>query len=354
MSLATRCTACGTVFRVVQDQLKVSEGWVRCGRCQEVFNALEGLFDLERDAAPPPPPEAAPEAAPEPSPIGESVSGRVPLDPAPASAAAAADETPVPAPLPDSPQVQVDPLIESRLSSQIDIDSADAARSSGADPDEIDTIGDFADARFNTSLLAADAAANDEAPQYGDDRTEDSLDDEVPAAAPAPSFVTEADRAARWHRPGVRIITMLAGAALLGLLGLQVALQFHDSIAARWPAWRGPLAALCEAAGCVLAPPRRLDAVAVDSSGLLRVSDNADAYRLSVVLRNRAEFAVAAPSIELSLTDASGQMVARRVFEPSDFQSAPRSLVPLGETPLQLVLASGERISGYSIEIFYP
>ena len=45
MSLATRCTSCGTVFRVVQDQLKVSEGWVRCGRCNEVFNALEGLFD---------------------------------------------------------------------------------------------------------------------------------------------------------------------------------------------------------------------------------------------------------------------------------------------------------------------
>src|SRR6476620_1776313 len=62
MSLATRCTSCGTAFRVVQDQLKVSEGWVRCGRCNEVFNAIEGLFDLERDmppddgaAAPPPP-----------------------------------------------------------------------------------------------------------------------------------------------------------------------------------------------------------------------------------------------------------------------------------------------------------
>ena len=46
MSLATRCTSCATTFRVVQDQLKVSEGWVRCGRCDAVFNALEGLFDL--------------------------------------------------------------------------------------------------------------------------------------------------------------------------------------------------------------------------------------------------------------------------------------------------------------------
>ena len=51
MSLATRCASCGTVFRVVQDQLKVSEGWVRCGRCDSVFNALEGLFDLGRDNA---------------------------------------------------------------------------------------------------------------------------------------------------------------------------------------------------------------------------------------------------------------------------------------------------------------
>ena len=49
MSLATRCTSCGTVFRVVQDQLRVSSGWVRCGRCSEVFNAIESLVDLELD-----------------------------------------------------------------------------------------------------------------------------------------------------------------------------------------------------------------------------------------------------------------------------------------------------------------
>ena len=46
-ALATRCPACGTVFRVVRDQLRVSEGWVRCGRCAEVFNAADGLVDLD-------------------------------------------------------------------------------------------------------------------------------------------------------------------------------------------------------------------------------------------------------------------------------------------------------------------
>ena len=50
MSLATRCSECGTVFRVVPDQLKVSDGWVRCGRCSAVFNAQASLFDLDESA----------------------------------------------------------------------------------------------------------------------------------------------------------------------------------------------------------------------------------------------------------------------------------------------------------------
>ena len=39
MSLITRCPACQTLFKVVPDQLRISEGWVRCGQCDEVFDA---------------------------------------------------------------------------------------------------------------------------------------------------------------------------------------------------------------------------------------------------------------------------------------------------------------------------
>src|SRR5512137_1134109 len=67
MTLATRCPSCGTVFRVVQDQLRVSEGWVRCGRCNGVFNAAEVLFDIDSGTPmqvdlglPAPPPVPAP------------------------------------------------------------------------------------------------------------------------------------------------------------------------------------------------------------------------------------------------------------------------------------------------------
>jgi predicted Zn finger-like uncharacterized protein len=89
MSLATRCTSCGTIFRVVQDQLKVSDGWVRCGRCNEVFNAMEGLFDLQRET----PARSRPEASTGPS-AGAAA--------APAAAAGSTREAP-PRPAPSQP-----------------------------------------------------------------------------------------------------------------------------------------------------------------------------------------------------------------------------------------------------------
>ncbi len=60
MSLITRCPACQTSFRVVPDQLRISDGWVRCGQCEEVF---DGAAYLQQEPSPAQPP-AAPPAAP--------------------------------------------------------------------------------------------------------------------------------------------------------------------------------------------------------------------------------------------------------------------------------------------------
>ncbi len=43
MSLITRCPACMTMFKVVPDQLRISDGWVRCGQCAEIFDATQQL-----------------------------------------------------------------------------------------------------------------------------------------------------------------------------------------------------------------------------------------------------------------------------------------------------------------------
>lgn len=57
MSLVTRCPACTTTFKVVRDQLRISDGWVRCGRCSHVFDATLDLHEAPDGAAanvPPP------------------------------------------------------------------------------------------------------------------------------------------------------------------------------------------------------------------------------------------------------------------------------------------------------------
>jgi len=63
MSFTTRCPTCGTMFRVVADQLKISEGWVRCGHCADVFDATLYL-EAWGGAKPPAPASAAPLSTP--------------------------------------------------------------------------------------------------------------------------------------------------------------------------------------------------------------------------------------------------------------------------------------------------
>jgi hypothetical protein len=130
----------------------------------------------------------------------------------------------------------------------------------------------------------------------------------------------------------------------------------------QWPQSRPVLEALCEWQGCRIEPLRRLAALSVDASGLTQGAA-ADRYRLSLTLNNRAAFPVAPPSVELSLTDASGALLARRALVPSDFRaadgaarvSASEPLPPGADRQWQVQLATPSlRVSGYTVELFYP
>ena len=175
--------------------------------------------------------------------------------------------------------------------------------------------------------------------------------DEVAAV---PSFMQEPVRNAALSRPGVRR-ALLALALLLGLaLAAQAALLWRDRLAAQIPALRPLLASACELVGCRIEPLRRIDQLSVDASGLTHI-DGAPLHRLSLNLRNRAETAVACPSIELTLTDALGQLLARRVMPLSEFGVAAATIGAGAELPLQALLSTGDRrISGYTVELFYP
>ena len=354
MSLATRCTACGTLFRVVQDQLKVSEGWVRCGRCDEVFNAMEGLFDLERDA----PPEWS--AMP-----GEPAAATV--EPEAALTDAAVDKA-------------IESVDEPRFPAKSDTDTDHATPAWLA---HLRERNEFPDAPFNTDLLhdgpmldasedtphmpaaaldvSADAHAEIHADAPAEVHTEIHADApaEVQADAqtdtPAPDFVTRAAQAQRWQQPRARLA--LASAALLLSVALAAQAMHHhrDLIAVRWPAARPALTTWCGWANCRIELPRRVDDITVESTSLTHGAAGSDAFKLSVTLRNRGAVPVALPSVDLSLTDAAGELVARRALAPSDFRATSLALAAGSDATLQLTLSAGSgRVTGYTVEVFYP
>jgi predicted Zn finger-like uncharacterized protein len=79
MSLVTCCPKCATTFKVVRDQLRISDGWVRCGRCGEVFDAtLDLRGEPEQPVAPGPSPSLTIVASEEPPPKAERLRERWP------------------------------------------------------------------------------------------------------------------------------------------------------------------------------------------------------------------------------------------------------------------------------------
>ncbi len=344
MSLATRCTSCGTAFRVVQDQLKVSEGWVRCGRCDAVFNALEGLFDLGRDAPP---------------------DWEEPVEPLTASFAAPAAEWSTLAQPSAHPEEHAQPAADrddegptsnlgELLADPIDAHLFGPRKRAESAPKPAGQLGprdrvEFSDARFDSDLFTENTSVADT--ELVEPTTDAGM---LPLEGSArPEFVRRADRRARWHSTPVRAALTVACVIAAGTLVLQVAHHGRDTLAASWPSLRPSLAAWCRVAQCRIDAPRRIEDVLVESTALTRAAGQ-DAFVLSVTLKSRSDVALALPSIDLTLTDANGRLVARRALAPRDFHAA-EVIAPRAETPLQVVLGTGTpTVVGYTVEIFYP
>ena len=227
------------------------------------------------------------------------------------------------------------------------------AESDKSTPQQVDARDrlEFSDARFDSDLFAENASADDA--ELLESPTTDAAALPLERASQLPDFIRRAERRARWRSAPVRFALVAAGAIALLLLVVQAGHHFRDTVAARWPASRPVLVAWCKLADCVLEAPRQIDEVLVDSTALTRAI-GLDAFVLSVTLKSRSPLPLAMPSIDLSLTDGNGRLIARRALGPRDFGAA--NVIPAGaEAPLQLMLnAGGARIAGYTVEIFYP
>jgi len=346
MSLITRCPACETMFKVVADQLKVSEGWVRCGHCDGIFDATA---NLQEESLPAPAPAGlqrpSPGAQPEPQQPRLSTVPRLRDEPVIPLSSPSVTE---PATLRAKPQSDDYP---STIHSEVD-DSAIAGFPDSRELDEQARAlqADPLDRPFE--LRRADAPDHKDSGPRGQSRPAPLADPDLDDL----SFVRQARRKAFWRRSGVRATLVLLGVMLAVLLAVQVAWNDRDRLAATEPGLRPWLVKACEAARCTIGAPRRIEAIAIDSSSFNKL--RTDAYRLNVSLKNHADTDVAMPALELTLTDSQEQPVLRRVLLPAEFAGRTTALRPGTDWSTSLALgvtgSSASRIAGYRVLAFYP
>jgi len=319
MALITRCPVCGTLFKVVPDQLRISEGWVRCGQCAEVFDASNDLqqSDLELHTV-----VAVDQISPD-----RDVSA------AQASAALEASSEALPVSsdvLQSAPEVA---LPESVL----------------LEPPFDEAPGSLPELLDDPILPPANTAPGDDAGAA------------VPWVAPVssanysftsvPGHVEGGRALSRWILRAIVAVLLLA-------LGIQGCLHHRDYLAARWPEVKPLLQAMCAPGGCSVGALRKIEFIAIESS-TLGLAQNGDVYRLGITLKNQSLLDLAMPSIECVFTDVDEQTVLRRALSPVELGAATRGLFAGREWTASVDirvtdLASRGRIVGYRLLAFYP
>ncbi len=299
----TQCPECHTAFKVSPEHLAVANGWVRCGRCGGVF---EALLHLESDEAS----EVA--IAHEQNALGAGTAAQAVLS-------RSAENTDTDADIP--PRAK-----------------REAATGSTTQPPASDI-----DA-FHDSLLSF---------VPGSLRTNKSSTNDPNAHANAKVAATAASNSEQVSKRPVWLWLLAALLTLTGLL--QLVLWNRHVLVAQEPALQGLIEGLCAPIGCEWHWPQTLEAVQIENSSF---TENADGtYRLQLRLKNTQHHAVAMPLLELTLTDERDEVVLRRVFQPQelglkDHMPALRD----ARSTLNFDLDDNlkPRVMGFRALIFYP
>ncbi len=342
MSMITRCPACETMFRVVPDQLRISAGWVRCGQCDEIFDASAHLLD------------GTPAVL-----STEEIPTEVPsIVEAPVSTPSVTADQPgsVLSPVTDHLTEFSIPHPSDFQDIDLNFEEMSAEWEATVSPDEVALEG-----QGLPEVVKFDEALSVE-PDFSTPNMEPDVAEKArPAATEVSpetiSFLANDSQvqvsgrsARRWP------LVVLSLLLLLGLIS-QGIYQERNSLVAWEPRLAPWLERACEVMGCSVGPVQQIDAISVESSTFTK--QRADTYRLSFTLKNTATTAVAFPAIELTLTDALDRPFLRRVLRGEDMGSAETLLAAGSEWPAMIDIAVQstavtERVAGYRLVAFYP
>ncbi|WP_193222309.1 zinc-ribbon and DUF3426 domain-containing protein [Alkalilimnicola sp. S0819] len=303
----TQCPSCASIFRLAPAHLREAGGQVRCGLCNEPFDALEALnAELPGQAA------AARSTAGSGSPTREAAAPGVGQRAGTALEGSASVPGGAPPERPHEP--------EARAASPVPLvgAAAPAEPARAARPDIRDTT-----------------HAGLELPAYD---PEDELEMPAPRRRRRPLL---------WGLAGlVAVLALLVQGAYLGRAEL-----------IQYPQLRPALQALCAVTGCELPLPREPGRIEVVQSEVSVHPSIAGLLQVRAVLRNPMEYPVAHPLLRLRFTDLSGEEIAQHSFRPAQYltrraQARGQGLMP-GETLVLELEASdpGERAAAFELRL---
>lgn len=154
-------------------------------------------------------------------------------------------------------------------------------------------------------------------------------------------------------------IGILAALLLTLTLLAQSAYFFRIEIGASLPGLKPLLEEYCTLLECTVALPQKSDLIVIESSELESDPDHSNVVTLHALVHNRAPYAQAYPSLELTLTSIQDQSIARRVFHPADFLRAgedeKQGFPANRDLDIKLHLDTTDlKPSGYRLFLFYP
>lgn len=154
--------------------------------------------------------------------------------------------------------------------------------------------------------------------------------------------------------------TAIFAAFLLMLVLLaQSVYFFRIEIGTSLPGLKPLLEDYCTLLECTVALPQKADLIVIESSELESDPNLNNVVTLHALVHNRAPYAQAYPSLELTLTSAQDQPIARRVFLPADYLKAgedeKQGFPANRDLDIKLHLDTTDlKPSGYRLFLFYP
>ncbi len=125
------------------------------------------------------------------------------------------------------------------------------------------------------------------------------------------------------YRAGVAwALWFLGSILLLGTLSAQFVFFYRNELA-QLPGWQPWVTEFCDYTDCDIKPPRDIAQIELLKTTIAPHPKFNQALRLRTAMVNRAAFRQALPSMEVSLTNNAGNVIARRVFTPPQYLENP-------------------------------